>query len=255
MIKESAIHSSTSTCRRSREDRSRALRARGCRSAPLRRHERAIHRRRPTISIYTPKRTARDLRLRVYSALVVDRPVDGTMTDLLDEVAEYPDDPLFKAGAIKLTLDGVVDSHTAVMLEPYASRHLPVSRRLTPTSSTGCAVARSPRLAGDDACRRRSRGADGAQRLRARRALECPARARPAPSHRARRDRRCRRRIGGSARSASSPRCSRSRQPDRSDRAVVAEYRPRARVTRLGLSQHRRREGPLAFGSDWPGVA
>ena len=32
---------------------------------------------------------------------------------------EYPDDPLFKTGAVKINLDGVIEAHTAAMLEPY----------------------------------------------------------------------------------------------------------------------------------------
>jgi predicted amidohydrolase YtcJ len=71
---------------------------------------------------YAEAMKAGDLSLRVYSALAVDRPVDEKqLTDLATTLAQYPDDPLLKAGAIKLTLDGVVESNTAVMLEPYAS--------------------------------------------------------------------------------------------------------------------------------------
>ena len=34
----------------------------------------------------------------------------------------FADDPLLKTGAIKLIADGVIESHTAAMLEPYANR-------------------------------------------------------------------------------------------------------------------------------------
>jgi predicted amidohydrolase YtcJ len=35
---------------------------------------------------------------------------------------KFPDDPLLKSGAVKIMLDGVVESHTAAMLAPYANR-------------------------------------------------------------------------------------------------------------------------------------
>ena len=34
----------------------------------------------------------------------------------------FADDPLLKTGAVKLIADGVIESHTAAMLEPYANR-------------------------------------------------------------------------------------------------------------------------------------
>ena len=43
---------------------------------------------------------------------------------------KYPDDPLFKAGAISIALDGSIESQTAAMLAPYDRRfdyrHAPV---------------------------------------------------------------------------------------------------------------------------------
>lgn len=73
------------------------------------------------LEIYEEARRAGDLALRVYSALAVDRPLDEAQLSALETtIDKYPDDPLFKAGAIKITLDGVVESSTALMLAPYA---------------------------------------------------------------------------------------------------------------------------------------
>ena len=35
---------------------------------------------------------------------------------------KYADDPVFKIGAVKLMGDGVIESHTAAMLAPYANK-------------------------------------------------------------------------------------------------------------------------------------
>ena len=57
--------------------------------------------------------------------------------DAFDDLREkFADDPVFKAGAIKLMADGVVESHTAAMLEPYSNRP---------------AVRGEPRMSADDA--------------------------------------------------------------------------------------------------------
>ncbi len=43
--------------------------------------------------------------------------------DAFDELkTKYSDDPVFKAGAIKLIADGVIESNTAAMLQPYTNR-------------------------------------------------------------------------------------------------------------------------------------
>jgi predicted amidohydrolase YtcJ len=74
-------------------------------------------------SLYDEARRAGDLKLRVYSALSVRGSLGDEDLDRLDAVRkQYPDDPLFKAGALKLMADGVIESHTAAMLEPYANR-------------------------------------------------------------------------------------------------------------------------------------
>ena len=52
------------------------------------------------------------------------RPASATRTSTKFEAVrtEYADDPVLKAGAVKLMVDGVVESYTAAMLEPYANR-------------------------------------------------------------------------------------------------------------------------------------
>ncbi len=73
--------------------------------------------------LYDQVRRAGDLRLRIYSALSADASLDATSLEHLDAVwKQFPDDPLLKAGAIKLMIDGVIEGHTAAMLGPYTNR-------------------------------------------------------------------------------------------------------------------------------------
>jgi predicted amidohydrolase YtcJ len=72
---------------------------------------------------YDEFRRTGDLLVRVFAGV----PFGGATTDSalanLDELRRrYPDDPLFKTGAVRLTIDGAVESQTAVMLEPYGVR-------------------------------------------------------------------------------------------------------------------------------------
>jgi predicted amidohydrolase YtcJ len=65
----------------------------------------------------------RELTLRVYQALRADATLTEAGLDELDQVrTRFADDPLLKTGAVKLIADGVIESHTAAMLEPYANR-------------------------------------------------------------------------------------------------------------------------------------
>lgn len=75
------------------------------------------------LELFDRLRKRGELTLRVYQALRAD----ATLTDAglagLDAVrTRFADDPLLKTGAIKLIADGVIESHTAAMLEPYANR-------------------------------------------------------------------------------------------------------------------------------------
>ena len=64
-----------------------------------------------------------ELTLRIYQALRADATLTPAGLELLDQVrTRFADDPLLKTGAVKLVADGVIESHTAAMLEPYANR-------------------------------------------------------------------------------------------------------------------------------------
>lgn len=64
-----------------------------------------------------------ELRLRLYNALSIDPPFTEADADRLDAFwRSRPNDALIKTGAVKLMLDGVIESHTALMLEPYTNR-------------------------------------------------------------------------------------------------------------------------------------
>ena len=71
--------------------------------------------------LYAEARRDGDLGVRVYAALLAPAGLTESAIALLDAIASrYPDDPLFKAGAIKIMLDGVIGARTAAMLAPYA---------------------------------------------------------------------------------------------------------------------------------------
>jgi predicted amidohydrolase YtcJ len=64
-----------------------------------------------------------ELSLRVYQALRADATLTETGIQELEQIRErFADDPLLKTGAVKMIADGVIESHTAAMLEPYANR-------------------------------------------------------------------------------------------------------------------------------------
>jgi predicted amidohydrolase YtcJ len=64
-----------------------------------------------------------ELRLRLYNAMSIEPPFTEADADRLDALwKNRPGDALIKTGAVKLMLDGVIESHTAAMLEPYANR-------------------------------------------------------------------------------------------------------------------------------------
>jgi predicted amidohydrolase YtcJ len=75
------------------------------------------------LELYDELRRNRELDVRVYAGLSIRPDISSTELDQLDNVrAKYPDDPLLKAGAAKLMADGVIETHTAAMLEPYSNR-------------------------------------------------------------------------------------------------------------------------------------
>ena len=72
--------------------------------------------------LYADARRAGDLRVRVYSAMALGKEfTDDDRARLAQASRLYPDDPLFKTGAVKIWLDGSIGTRTAAMLEPYAT--------------------------------------------------------------------------------------------------------------------------------------
>src|SRR5262249_5179626 len=85
------------------------------------------------LETFAEARRTGDLQVRVYAAVPVDRMPSAADLDRLDGlVAKYPDDPLFKSGAVHLTVDGIVELSTAALLEPYANESGAGSARWTP---------------------------------------------------------------------------------------------------------------------------
>ena len=72
------------------------------------------------LELYDGLRKRGELTLRVYQALSVNGPINEAELAQLAAVRErFADDPLLKTGAVKLVADGVIESRTAAMLEPY----------------------------------------------------------------------------------------------------------------------------------------
>jgi predicted amidohydrolase YtcJ len=64
-----------------------------------------------------------ELGVRVYAALVAPPGFSEERARLYDEIwRKHPDTPRLKTGAVKLFADGVIEAHTASLLEPYANR-------------------------------------------------------------------------------------------------------------------------------------
>lgn len=73
------------------------------------------------LELYDELRRRGELTVRVYQALSVDPAASPEELDALNRTRErFSDDALLKTGAVKLTADGVVETRTAAMLEPYS---------------------------------------------------------------------------------------------------------------------------------------
>jgi predicted amidohydrolase YtcJ len=73
------------------------------------------------LDLYAEARRDGELLVRIYAALKASGALSEQAVAELDAlVKKYPDDPLFKAGAISIALDGSIESRTAAMLAPYA---------------------------------------------------------------------------------------------------------------------------------------
>jgi predicted amidohydrolase YtcJ len=110
--------------RRSREDRAHALRA-----AIEEAHRNGVTSIHDVISraddflLYDAARRAGDLAVRVYATVPADDTPEAEIFKQLESLStRYPDDPLFKMGSVRLSIDGSIDSGTAALLEPYDNR-------------------------------------------------------------------------------------------------------------------------------------
>ncbi|RPJ63509.1 MAG: amidohydrolase, partial [Acidobacteria bacterium] len=75
------------------------------------------------MALYDELRRKGELRLRIYAAMSIDAPLAPGEADRLDAIrGQFEDDPVLKTGGAKLLMDGVIEAHTAVMLEPYANK-------------------------------------------------------------------------------------------------------------------------------------
>jgi hypothetical protein len=78
-------------------------------------------------------RRAGELQLRIYAAIALQNPVTDAMLDELEQLwAQYSDDPLLKAGAVEVTIDGELEDEAAATLEPYADDEEAVAPRVDP---------------------------------------------------------------------------------------------------------------------------
>jgi predicted amidohydrolase YtcJ len=74
------------------------------------------------LELFADARKSGDLTVRLYSALALHGAIDERTLGELDAIASrYPDDPLFKSGAVSLALDGAIETGSAALLEPYDS--------------------------------------------------------------------------------------------------------------------------------------
>jgi hypothetical protein len=89
------------------------------------------------LDLYGELRRQGDLTVRVYQALTIDASATPADLDALDRVrARFDDDPLLKTGAVKVMADGVVETRTAAMLEPYVGTPERGDMRLSPEDMT-----------------------------------------------------------------------------------------------------------------------
>lgn len=72
--------------------------------------------------LFDEARRSGDLRVRIYAALALDGEfTNADRARLLNTARQYPDDPIFKSGAVSIHVDGSLDARSAAMLAPYAS--------------------------------------------------------------------------------------------------------------------------------------
>ncbi len=77
------------------------------------------------------------LNLRMYVALNVHPRFTDAEADRLEAIRQaHPPTPMFRLGAVKLYADGVIEAHTAWMLEPYANLATRGNPETTPSDMT-----------------------------------------------------------------------------------------------------------------------
>lgn len=75
------------------------------------------------LELFDEAARAEDPKVRVYAAISPNATLDEPALGALEEVRhKYADGALFKSGALKISLDGVIEAHTAAMLAPYSNR-------------------------------------------------------------------------------------------------------------------------------------
>ena len=75
------------------------------------------------LELFDEAARAGDLKVRVYAAVSTSGEIDGAALGRWEELRrKYADGALFKSGALKIRLDGVIEAHTAAMLAPYANK-------------------------------------------------------------------------------------------------------------------------------------
>jgi predicted amidohydrolase YtcJ len=75
------------------------------------------------IELWGELRRKDELKLRMYHALSAGPDFNEAAADRFEQTRrKYGDDALLKTGIVKLMTDGVIESHTAAMLQPYANR-------------------------------------------------------------------------------------------------------------------------------------
>lgn len=75
------------------------------------------------LALFDELRRSGELTLRVYAGLAVEDTLDGAELSRLEALRrQYEEDALLRTGAATIRLDGIVETHTAALLEPYANR-------------------------------------------------------------------------------------------------------------------------------------
>ena len=75
------------------------------------------------LELYSELGRRGELTVRVYQMLSADATFgDADLQRFEQARTRFTDDPLLKTGAVKLMADGVIETHTAAMLEPYTNR-------------------------------------------------------------------------------------------------------------------------------------